>query len=286
MEDITMKTLVLYHDDVDGFTAAWIVWRAFDHEIEAVPVNYGQPPPDVTGRDVLIVDFSYPRATLLDMKAKATSLRVFDHHKSAQQDLAGLDFCVFDMDRSGAQLVWDELMGGKRPTLVDHVGDRDLWRFKLPFSREINAWIHCRPQTFEVWTMLAHDIDHDHDNIVVAGRGAVANIEAYVTAMKRYARVVEFCGYHVPVVNAPGPNASEVLGALAEDGYPFAVGYFQRSDGRWQYSLRSRGDFDVAELARFFGGGGHKNAAGFEAGCPVDTLKIDGSLAVWKVAQS
>ncbi|NIV11578.1 MAG: bifunctional oligoribonuclease/PAP phosphatase NrnA, partial [Aliifodinibius sp.] len=29
------------------------------------------------------------------------------------------------------------------------------------------------------------------------------------------------------------------------------------------YSLRSRGDFDVSALAERFGGGGHKNAAGF-----------------------
>ena len=35
------------------------------------------------------------------------------------------------------------------------------------------------------------------------------------------------------------------------------------SDGRFQYSLRSRGDFDVSELAKKHGGGGHKGAAGF-----------------------
>jgi len=32
--------------------------------------------------------------------------------------------------------------------------------------------------------------------------------------------------------------------------------------GKVRVSLRSRGDFDVAEVARHFGGGGHKNAAG------------------------
>jgi nanoRNase/pAp phosphatase (c-di-AMP/oligoRNAs hydrolase) len=29
------------------------------------------------------------------------------------------------------------------------------------------------------------------------------------------------------------------------------------------YSLRSIGDFDVSELAKRYGGGGHKNSAGF-----------------------
>jgi len=50
---------------------------------------------------------------------------------------------------------------------------------------------------------------------------------------------------------------------------PFSVGWFVRSDGLFQYSLRSRGDFDVSELAKLWGGGGHKAAAGFEVPTPV-----------------
>lgn len=40
--------------------------------------------------------------------------------------------------------------------------------------------------------------------------------------------------------------------------------------GRIRCSLRSRGDFDVAEVARFFGGGGHKNAAGCTLDMPLE----------------
>jgi len=34
-------------------------------------------------------------------------------------------------------------------------------------------------------------------------------------------------------------------------------------------ALRSRGDFDVSAVARQFGGGGHKAAAGFSVAAPV-----------------
>jgi hypothetical protein len=51
---------------------------------------------------------------------------------------------------------------------------------------------------------------------------------------------------------------------------PFAMGWYQRGDGRYAYSLRSRGDFDVSELAKKYGGGGHKNAAGFLVESRVD----------------
>ncbi len=43
------------------------------------------------------------------------------------------------------------------------------------------------------------------------------------------------------------------------------VSVFLRQIGRdkWKASLRSKGDIDVREVAWFFGGGGHRNAAGF-----------------------
>ena len=37
-------------------------------------------------------------------------------------------------------------------------------------------------------------------------------------------------------------------------------------DGKFKFSLRSKGDLDVSAIAMIFGGGGHKNAAGFTAG--------------------
>ncbi|MFP3940704.1 MAG: DHH family phosphoesterase [Thermoanaerobaculia bacterium] len=44
-----------------------------------------------------------------------------------------------------------------------------------------------------------------------------------------------------------------------------------REDGKTKVSLRSRGEADVERVARRYGGGGHKNAAGFEAeGSPED----------------
>ena len=64
--------------------------------------------------------------------------------------------------------------------------------------------------------------------------------------------------------DAPQVDISELLGFLC-NGETFAMGWWQRSDGSFSYGLRSRGDFDVSELAKRHGGGGHKNAAGFQA---------------------
>ncbi len=44
---------------------------------------------------------------------------------------------------------------------------------------------------------------------------------------------------------------------------PFAGVYYDKPDGSQTWSLRSIGEFDVAAVAKTFGGGGHRNAAGF-----------------------
>lgn len=49
---------------------------------------------------------------------------------------------------------------------------------------------------------------------------------------------------------------------MAQDA-PFAACYWDTPKGR-DYSLRSRGDgADVSEIASLYGGGGHRDAAGF-----------------------
>lgn len=254
---------VIYHANcVDGFTAAWCAWLKYgDVGVEYIPAQYGDPPPsNIEGQDVLIVDFSYPRDVLLRMRDDATSFfRVFDHHKTAEADLKGLDFCVFDMERSGAGLTWDLLWGNPRPLLVDYVEDRDLWRFKLNYSKEINACIGSYPYDFETWSILSTS---DLDDLITQGKAVLRAMDKHIATQLPLASLEYFAGYKdIPVLNCTYA-ISETIGALSE-GHPFAVGWFQRANGQYVYSLRSRSDFDVSEVAKKFGGGGHKNAAGF-----------------------
>jgi oligoribonuclease NrnB/cAMP/cGMP phosphodiesterase (DHH superfamily) len=259
-----MKTrLVIFHAAcMDGFGAAWAVWKKFgDADTEYLPAKYGDAPPDVTGRDVIITDFSYKRDVMLALSKAANQLLCLDHHKTAEADLKDLPFARFDMERSGAGMTWDHFHVVPRPWLIDYVEDRDLWRFKLPQSKEVNALINTvARESFDVWDKLSQ---MTVEEAAQKGAGALAFLDSYVREMLSQARRLTFAGYEgVPVVNAPYVGISELVSALAE-GKQFAVGWFQREDGLYQYSLRSRGDFDVTEIAKRFGGGGHKQAAGF-----------------------
>jgi oligoribonuclease NrnB/cAMP/cGMP phosphodiesterase (DHH superfamily) len=81
-------------------------------------------------------------------------------------------------------------------------------------------------------------------------------------------------GFDVPVVNCPRAIISELVGELAE-GHPFAAGYQDKGEKR-SWSLRSsrNGGEDVAKVAGLFGGGGHKNAAGFGTRIPATLLEL------------
>ena len=256
------KPLVIYHGGcLDGFTAAWCMYQRFGAEAEYTPAFYGQTAPEVKGREVYLVDFSYPREMLLRMHAEAASLLVLDHHKTAEEDLKGLEWAQFDMNRSGAGMAWDWAFPHKpRPVFVDYVEDRDLWRFALESSKAVNAYISAQEMTLSRWDELSK---LTCIYMASAGQGVLHYVDRYVREMSLQAQKQPFLGYaDIPVVNAPYINTSELVGALAE-GALFAVGWFLRGDGKVQYSLRSRGEFDVSALAKSQGGGGHKNAAGF-----------------------
>lgn len=285
--------LCIYHGNcADGFTAAWAVRRRFPECIFVAGV-YGEPPPDVTSQHVVIVDFSYKKPVLLDLASKAASIVVLDHHKSAQEDLSGIQeagddwdshsgWCalmaaepqhpvlavLFDMDRSGARLAWDFFHPGKPiPSLVQHVEDRDLWRFDLPGTREIQACIFSHPYEFDVWDDLVDNCASPTGRALMLAQGEAIERKQrkdIAELLSLTTRSMVIGGVEVPVANIPYTMASEAANILAQ-GKPFAACYYDKADSR-VFSLRSTEDgSDVSVVAAAYGGGGHRNAAGFRA---------------------
>lgn len=289
-EQINELPLVIYHANCwDGFCAAWVARKALG-EIEAIPAHYGTAPPDVKGREVYVVDFCYPFDTMAEMASQSRCLTVLDHHKTAQRTLADLEamFITHNMagrtrfgeDKSGGRMAWEffGFIGGwdgiAAPWLVDYTEDRDLWRHALPHSQEINAALRSYPLDFELWDRFGAVRDVVNQTFLVQEGTAIRRRERQIVEDHvRHARIENFAmllggpaqADHVlvPVVNAT-TLFSEIAGELAV-GHPFAAVYFDRFDGKRQWSLRSAPDgVDVSEIAKAHGGGGHKHAAGFE----------------------
>jgi len=260
-----MKTLCIYHGNcADGFGAALAVYLG--HGKKNVDFHAGvhqDSPPDVTGRDVVIVDFSYKRDVLLSMAAKAKSILILDHHVSAENELVNLPgnvSAVFDMDRSGAVIAWQHYHEGPVPRLFLHIQDRDLWQFKLEGTREIQAAIFSYPYDFETWiNLLCTDLDVLRQEGVALERKHFKDIKEFINVAASRGTIAR---HDVPILNAPYFMSSDA-GHIMGKGEPFAACYWDTPKGR-VFSLRSSPDgMDVSKIAAEFGGGGHKHAAGF-----------------------
>lgn len=294
------KPICIYHGNcADGFGAAWVVRKALGSSVDFQAGVYQEPPPDVTGRNVLMVDFSYKRDVLNEMAQAADTILILDHHKTAAEDLDGLPppldgaynpsamlhwqrecnspnalHALFDMNRSGAGIAWDYFFPDEdRPALIDHIEDRDLWRFNLPQTREIQAAVFSYSYNFALW-----------DDLMTGpvGRFAVEGTAIERKHHKDIAELLGVCerrmkigGHDVPCASLPYTLTSDAGHKMAE-GEPFAACYWDTPAGR-VFSLRSTDDgMDVSEIAKQYGGGGHRNAAGFQL--PYDRVSHDEAI--------
>jgi oligoribonuclease NrnB/cAMP/cGMP phosphodiesterase (DHH superfamily) len=307
--------LILYHAQCpDGWTAAYVAKQKYPGA-ELVPLKHGLSPEALDDlfkmcfhNDVLMLDYSLSTRELNDQMANvAKSFHIYDHHRTSQTVLEGADYATFDMKRSGAGLAWDYLFGkdahgfllsdpihraehlqGTRPFWVNYVEDQDLWNWALPKSHEINAYLMTMPRTVEAWDAITK-----HDTVETAELGGIGvrrYIEYYTRCVvaEKQEGIITFEGrnYRTAVLNIPYAGVSEAGNALCKEGYEIGLAWFERGDGIIQFSLRSEGDIDVSGIAKFYGGGGHQHAAGFQLSIEKGRALVDKILGRTNVIQT
>lgn len=261
-----LPTLCIYHRHCpDGFAAAWVVRHAFLGEVELLPASYGDAPPDVTGRQVFIVDFSYSRRALETMVDQAESLTILDHHISAREAITDLPGAItrFAIGLSGAMLAWRYFFPYQAaPQLLRHIEDRDLWLFHLEETRAVMAGLLSHPYDFGIYDFWMSQrslapLAADGQAILRQRKRDLDELLPSVT------RPMMIGGHKVPAANLPPTMASDAGHILAKH-QPFAATYSDGPDFR-KFSLRSSSPdgLDVSAIARLYGGGGHRHAAGF-----------------------
>lgn len=258
-------TICIYHGNCsDGFGAAWTVRKALG-DIEFHAGKYGEPAPNVTGKDVVMVDFSYKRLELLEIAEKANSVLIIDHHKTAVECLVDLPsnvICKFDMNHSGSILAWNHFFPEQSPPpLLLHIEDRDLWRFALQNTRQIQANVFSYPYDFEVWDKL---METEVQTLVTEGVAIERkHFKDIAELLQVTTREMIIGGHKVKCANLPYIFSSDAGHELALDN-PFGACYWDTPGGR-VFSLRSTDEgVDVSAVAASYGGGGHRNASGFK----------------------
>lgn len=260
---LTVVTVIYHKNCTDGWCSAYQL-KKFYPDANLIAVNYGEKVPEIPAgtNKLIIADFSFKKDILLDLKSKVPDLIVLDHHKTAKEDLEGLDFCTFDMNESGASLVSKYLKGLDakyvEPWFVSYVKDRDLWTWNLPESRAVSAFISTFEKTMEAWDALSKKSVSDATS---CGKAIIAYQKQLIESILKSAVSVKYEGHDILVVNS-SCLSSEIGEEMYENrGAVFGVIYYVACDGKVNVSLRAK-DFDVSTEARRYGGGGHRLAAG------------------------
>lgn len=262
------RTVIYYHGGCpDGFGGAYAAWKKFGDTAEYIPLHRGEEVPDVTGVNAYFIDFVYDGETMQALEKQATRLVALDHHAGVREITESVAEHVFDNDRSGATIAWTYFHPDEEvPELLRYIEDDDLFRFALPETRGMLAYLGVHPFTFEYW---------DEVCALLAVPDARAALLQKTAAYAEYfelladlavdkAQLVEFEGMRCYFATAHPykPMKSLVGNKLATKLPPVALVVAAHPKG-FGVSIRGDGSIDVAKIAAKYGGNGHKSSAGF-----------------------
>lgn len=272
--------IVIYHGGCrDGFGGAWAAWKKFGTKAAYLPAfDRFAPPCKLKGKEIYLIDYTY-QSPGFAKKLMQDNVRVtaIDHHITAKDVVELTQNYSFSLHHSGAVLAWNYFHPGRKvPMLLRHIEDGDLWRWKLPRSREIMAYVDLSDLNFVAWSRMASDLENATKRKTYANHGELLlrYEQRIIGEILQGAELVSFAGYKVFAINAPHHFVSDLGQILAKKTNSFAL-VWREGERTIKVSLRSVGSVDVARIAQRFNGGGHKRAAAF-------SFKANGKFP-WKI---
>ena len=265
-----MKNIVvIYHNDcTDGFSSAWSAWKKFGNRADYVGIDPGSRPlAGLTNKEIYMLDVIYPVQYLKKVVKENRKVVAIDHHFSNKEAFDLVENGLFDINHSGAVLSWNFFHPKEQvPKFIKYVEDMDLWRFKMPKTKEFISYMDTISFSFLNWDKIYKDTENKLKFREYVKKGELI-LSYQDTLIHRiidgYAELVNFLGYKVYAVNSPLFN-SQIGNLLSRRLPPLGIVWSQSDNGKVHVSLRSDGTIDVSKLAsKFKGGGGHKKSAGF-----------------------
>lgn len=293
--------LIAYHAHcVDGFTAAWVAassMKMVGKRFDMLPMEYTEQDTarlltklstETNYLELYVVDFSLSMDALEYLQEELPDVEtvILDHHKTAFEryfptqaaKLTAHTVCTgkilgatvyLNNNKSGASIAWAHFNPTfTPPAIVAYVEDYDLWRFKLgDDTRYVNSYLSSRPKCLAEWNKVQQKLRTYPQTILDAGKLIYDN---FIDKCKEYAEdavPVTLASKEGLAVACPGEYADQVGNILTVHSGTFGATYHPvtcNGKGMFKWSIRSQDDYDVSEIAANYGGGGHKNAAGFE----------------------
>ncbi|OGM96208.1 MAG: hypothetical protein A3B86_03645 [Candidatus Yanofskybacteria bacterium RIFCSPHIGHO2_02_FULL_38_22b] len=264
-----MKNIVvIYHGDcTDGFSSAWSAWKKFGNKADYIGIEPGDKPISrLKDKEIYMVDVVYPAQYLKKLVKENKKVVAIDHHFSNQKAFNLISNGLFDLNHSGAVLSWKYFHPKTEiPKFLKHVEDMDLWKFKLPKTKEIIAYLNVVEFGFKNWDKIYKDVEDKkkYREYIKDGHLLLKYEDIIINKIvDNKAELVNFFGYKVYAVNSPVFH-SQIGNIFSKKLPPLGIVWAQDKGGRVHISLRSDGKIDVSKIAAKFRGGGHKASAAF-----------------------
>lgn len=280
-----------YHVDDDGKCAAFWVKKLAEHydeyNRELIPINYEIKFPFdkiLPNEQVYIVDYSVMPDEMRKLLEITKDVTWIDHHKSAIEryadfeipirgirynGIAGcmLTYCwLHHMTQRGIEepKEFNISMTDDAPMFTKYIADYDVWAFEYGDDTRyfhMGFASYSRNPEDEIWQNLLDNNSEkkyiEEGKIIIRYRDSFA--EEYCESKGFEA---EFEGYKVYAMNI-GLAGSDWFKSVDDDSYDILMPFsYNGRNGTWTYSMYSK-KVDVSEIAKKYGGGGHKGAAGF-----------------------
>jgi hypothetical protein len=265
-----------YHEsDFDGQCSAAIVRYAFP-DCKPMPITHGNIfPLDVIqpGETIYMVDFSLPMDLMLRLSQVSEFIWI-DHHKSAIQEAEEIGFDprgVRKIGHAACELTWQFLFpDAELPQAVYLLGRCDVWDLEahpaiLPF--QFGMGLEDTNPASALWPKLFAPGGAILENRIIRQGKVIGQYRSREN--EKRARSCSFetnlQGVRAVAINAGLTNAAVFNGVWDPSRHDLMVTFCWMSKRVWRVTLYSeKPDIDCSALARKFGGGGHRAAAGFE----------------------
>ena len=270
---------IFHHTDLDGKAAAAILTRKFP-DAQLIPYNYFYSPETTIlrledGEEAIFVDITPTLDNLDILLTRTENVTIIDHHSSSLNDLESMKY-TFDgiqhCDGIGAcVLVWKYYFPDiPVPEGIQLLGEYDDWK-RTPDNKRFQFGI----QTFNtfptnnIWDKILRDEKHTIMKIKDIGANVLSYIVPWYKRLVRSYGIIGTCDerYSTFLINQPGADSSVFDDVEGSFEIHLRVAYGKVC--RWLVSITTdRDDIDVSEIARKYGGGGHRKSAG----CSVEDL--------------
>lgn len=265
-----------YHSsDLDGHCSGAIVQHFHPH-CETIGINYGEDFPWYTisqGETVFMVDFALQPFSGMERLNTLADLIWIDHHKTAIEEAELRGFGCKGIRRIGigaCALTWEYMTKVPAPYAVGLLAEYDVWDHSnpntLPFQYGLRFEEDTRPDQTALWEKL---FDGKSFVVEIVDRGRLL-LEYERRQNAKFCAAYSFettlATYRAIAINKGFTNSKVFDSVWDPEKYDMMVTFCRLPKAQqWAVSMYTdKKEVDVGAIASHFGGGGHKNAAGFQ----------------------